>query len=85
VIDFDRDLNIVALEFFNASKALSQLAKERITKKMLAGIKNASLISERKGGLITAFFKIGLIEKTIEEKLNMQDIKYKSPVLALAK
>ena len=85
IIDFDKALNIVALEFFSASKALSDLTGKRVTKKLLARIKKASLDSERKGGLIIAFFKIALGERVIEEKLNLQDIKYKSPVLAIAK
>ncbi len=85
VIDFDKNLNIVALEFFNASKVLSALSGKKITKKSLSTIKETSLISERKGGLVIAFFTIKMSEFAIEEKLSLQDIKYKSPVLVACK
>ena len=83
IIDFDANMNVVALEFLDASKALGYLTGKRITKKFLKTIKNAGFYSERKGGLSFTFFKIVFADnKSISEKLTMQDLKYKSPVLA---
>ncbi len=85
IIDFDKKLNITALEFFNASKILSALTGKKITKKLLSTIKKASLVSEKKGGLVIAYYQIWLEKEKINEKLSLQDINYKSPVLARCK
>jgi len=85
IIDFDKNLNIVAVEFLNASKILTMLTGKKITKKELGTIKETDLLSERKGGLIIAFFKLVMEKLSIEERLSLQDIKYKSPALAVCK
>ncbi len=82
LIDLDAKTNIVGIEFFDASKTLSHLTKHRITKTDLAKIKNAKLFSEKRAGLITAFFTIQFAHETIEDKIILADMKYESPILA---
>ncbi len=83
VIDVNKNLDIIALEFFNASKVLARLTGKKLTKKNLSGIKNAKLISSRVNNLILGYYKLELQnEKVISDKITMQDFKYKSPVLA---
>lgn len=85
VLDLNKNFDTVALEVFHASKILSDLSKKRITKKLLSSIKKADLYSENKYGLMITYFKILLGKTVLEEKLSIQDLKYKSPVLAAPK
>jgi len=82
VVDFDKQMNVVALEFFQASKTLSYLTNNKITKKMLEKIKEVKLVSENKGRIIKAMFQIKMDTIEIKDKLILQDSNYKSPVLA---
>lgn len=82
VIDFDNKLNIVALEFFNASKVLGDLVGKRVSKKLLREVKNADFYTMKRGGLVLVVFRLEVSNVRFEGRLNMQDIGYKSPVLA---
>ncbi len=85
LIDLDSKMNIVGIEFFNASKTLTHLMQRRIAKTDLANIKNAKLFSEKRAGLITAFFTIQFAHESIRDKIILADTKYASPILARAR
>ncbi len=82
VIDLDNKLNIVALEFFNASRVLGDLVGRRVSKKLLREVKNADFYTMKRGGLVLVVFRLEVSNVRLEGRLNMQDIGYKSPVLA---
>lgn len=82
-VDLDSKMNIVGLEFFNATQTLSYLTQRKINKEDLSKIKNAKLFSEKRAGIITAFFTIELAtHKLITDKITLADTGYESPILA---
>ena len=83
ILDFDRN-GVNAIQFIDASKTLSGLMGVRVTKKLLSGIKAASLESDVKGGNLIVRFGIVAMGEKISAPIVVPGFTEKSPVLAYA-
>jgi uncharacterized protein YuzE len=83
ILDVDKNLDIIAIEFLNASKIISTLTGNKVTKKVLSNLKEAKIQTQKSGQIMITTFKLKISEtEFIEDKISIPNIKYKSPVLA---
>ncbi len=84
VIDLEKRGEVVGLEFFNASKYLSNLTNKKITKSLLKKIR-APLISftPQKGTILIKLVFL-IKEQKIPATIAIQNMNYSSPTLSLA-
>jgi len=81
VIDFSHDDKIVGVEIMNASEIVSNLSLNKISKDMLAGIKEASLCFYQSRELF--YVVIGLV-LSIDNKIREIPIQVPAPRVAVA-
>jgi len=85
IVDLEREGKICGLELFEASKYLTDLTGRKIGREDLEKIQKAKIsIIEKKG---TTIIKMILIieQEAIPASIAIQNIHYKSPILAKAK
>jgi len=81
VIDFSPEDKIVGVEMMNASEVISKLSLSRISKEMLADIKEASLSFYQSREL--SYIVIGLV-MTVDNKVREIPIQVPAPKVAVA-
>lgn len=81
VIDFSHDDKIVGVEIMNASEVVSSLSLNRISKDMLAGIKEASLSFYQSKEFF--YVVVGLI-LSVDDKIMEIPIQVPAPKVAVA-
>ena len=81
-ISFSPKFEVTGLEFLEASKTLSLLSNNKITKEELSNLKKGYLDTTIDKGLIIVRYYLFFEqkEKPIIEQLVVQDIHYKSPI-----
>ena len=84
IIDFDKKMNVVGLEFLGASEILSKLSKNKAAASSLPNLHSAKFNTVNIGGLIVIIYTLKFANDcpAIENRLTIPDITRQSPVLA---
>ena len=84
VIDFEKQGAVVGLEVFDASGYLSELTNRKVTKKALQNITKAQFSSTEKKGTLILKLILPLEKENVPATIAIQDMLYRSPLLARA-
>ena len=82
VIDLQKNGSVAGLEVFGASKYFSELTNKKITKNDLSKIEKAELSMSTKNGTVIIKVLLPLDGENVPATIAIQDMNYKSPVLA---
>ncbi len=82
IIDFDSKGNAIAIEFQNASKTLTEIQPERITKKLLSSMLKAKIQTDTKGDFLRIAYALLFAEKEVSSTIAIPNIVRPSPVSA---
>ena len=85
IIDLEKKGGIAGIEIFGASKYLSELTNKRISKRALKNLENASVSHSSRNGTVMIKIVLRIEKEEILAPVAIQDMRYNSPVLAVAK
>ncbi len=85
IVDLEKKGSVVGLEIFGASNYLSELTNKKITKKDLEKMENAVFSFTTRKGTIIIKVMLPLKKEHVPATIAVQDMHYKSPVLAQAR
>lgn len=85
IIDLEKKGGIAGIEIFDASKYLSELTNKKITKKALKNLEKASLSYSVKKGTVMIRIILKIEKEEILAPVAIQNMHYKSPIMAFAK
>ena len=85
IIDLEKKGEIVGLEILEASKYLSELTGRKITKTALKNLENASVSHSARNGTVMIKIMLKIEKEEILAPVAIQDMHYKSPIMAFAK
>ena len=77
IVDFDRNKEVVGIEFINATTLLSALAKQTLTKNILQQITQSSFQTKHAGNNLIITFTLILPKTKIEEKITIPFLEQK--------
>lgn len=85
VVDMEKRGEIVALEFYDASKYLSDLTNKKISKSELKKIQKATLTFVKKKGTIIIKIALPIDKEKVPATITVPSLHYRSPATALAR